>query len=324
LVGWQEVWIMDRKELLQPLEKGVSNNWFLAILSFVLALVIASAISILIGGPIRKIARSMDEVSLGQWNTTIATVRHDELGVLAKHFNHMTKKIRDLIDDLRVKEEEKKNSDFRALQSQIRPHFLYNTLNCIGAVARKGQYDKVDVLISSLAETFQYSLDLSPSPVAFREELKAVQYYIHLMQIRYDTQFSVEMDIDQYTRSFSLPKFTLQPLIENSIFHGIVPNSEPGVLFIGTTFHGDSWDIIIEDSGIGMQPDKLSAIIESLNQHRNSEYEHIGLYNVHNRLKLMFGAAYNFQMTSSAGAGSRIILTLPAFTTDNEGGETFC
>ncbi|TBL71104.1 histidine kinase [Paenibacillus thalictri] len=314
LVGWQEIWVLDRKELLTPLQKGMSSNWLLISLSCVLALFISFMISIFIGSPIKKIARSMDEISLGQWNTTIKEVRHDELGILAKHFNHMTKKIRNLIDDLQLKEAEKKESDFRALQSQIRPHFLYNTLNLIGAAARKEQFDKVDAMISSLIETLQYSIDLSPMPLTFQEELLSVQHYIHLMQIRYETHFSIEMDIDPYTQSLLLPKFTLQPLTENSIFHGIVPDNQPGVLFIGTTFHGDSWDIIIEDSGIGIEPEKLAAIIQSLDRQRTDEHEHIGLYSVHNRLKIMFGDAYHIQMASTVREGTRIILTLPALS----------
>lgn len=313
LVGWQEIWIMDRKELLKPLQKGLSSNWLIVLLSCLLALFLAYTISILIDGPIKRIARSMDEVSQGQWHTTIPMDQHDELGVLAKHFNHMTKKIRGLIDDLKYTEEKKKESDFRALQSQIRPHFMFNTLNSIGAVARKGEFDKVDLLISSFAESIQYSLDMSPAPIAFRQELKAVQSYIHLIQIRYDTQFTIEMDIDPHTNELALPKFTLQPLIENSIFHGIVPSSKPGVLFIGTTLYGDSWDIIVEDSGIGIGQDELLALIQSLDQPRTSDdYEHIGLYSVHNRLKFMFADAYRFHMTSSAESGTRIILTLPA------------
>jgi two-component system sensor histidine kinase YesM len=311
LVGWQEIWIMDRKELLKPLQQGLSSSWLVVLYSSLLALLLAYVISVLIGGPIRKIAESMNEVSQGQWNTTIRLERYDELGLLAKHFNSMTKKISELIADLTRKESEKKESDFRALQSQIRPHFMYNTLNSIGAASRKGQFDKVDALISSFSETLQYCLDMSPAPLTFKEEMNAVQYYIQLMQIRYDTRFSVEMDIDPHTRSLVLPKFTLQPLIENSIFHGIVPDLKSGVLFIGTALNGDSWDIMVEDSGIGMAPEKLLDVLQSLDRQRHTEFEHIGLYSVHNRLKLMFGEAYSFQMTSSSESGTRIILTLP-------------
>lgn len=317
-VDWQEVWVLDRKELLQPLQKSISFNWFLTVISILLAFIIACMISILIGGPIKKIARSMDEVSRGQWNTKIAILGHDELGVLANHFNHMTKKIRELIDDLKYQEEEKKKSDFLSLQSQISPHFLYNSLNCIRASARENQFDKVDALISSLTETVQYSLDAPPAPLSFQKELNAVKSYIHLMQIRYDNHFIVEMDIDPQTYPFLLPKFTLQPLVENSIFHGIVPRKEPGSLFIGTAFHTDSWDIIVEDSGLGMEPEKLIELLTRLEMKRTSNHSHIGLYSVHNRLKLMFGEAYELRMASSHEWGTRIILTLPALIAEPE------
>jgi two-component system sensor histidine kinase YesM len=315
LLGWQVVWAMDRKELLVPLQRNISYSWFLVMLSFVLSLIVAWAISLFISRPINQIAGSMDRVGAGQWDTAIPVTRRDELGRLANHFNRMTNTIRELIADLQRTEKAKKESDFRALQTQIRPHFLFNTFNSISIAAKEHQPDKVDLLITSLTETLHYSLERSPAPVTLDEELRAVQSYIQLMQLRYDNRFSVLTDIDESTAGFVIPKFTLQPLIENCIFHGLIPKEGVGTLFVGSTRYRDTWDIIIEDTGVGIASDTLGALLDKLNGNAMEsgipEFEHIGLSNVHYRLKLMFGERYQLEMTSSKQSGTRIVLSLP-------------
>lgn len=324
LLSWQVVWVIDKSVLLQPLRQNLQYVWFLAGLSLLLSFLIAYTVSAFTGRPIRLLERSMDQVGQGQWDTSIPVIRNDELGRLTLHFNRMTAKVRELIANLKSTEEAKKESDFLALQSQIRPHFIFNTLNSISMAARENQLEKVDRLISSFTESIHYSLNDSPAPIELEQELKALHGYIYLMQIRYEDQFELETDIDSSTSKLLVPKFTLQPLVENSIFHGLVASRRRGTLFIGTERGADSWDIIIEDTGVGMTKSRLAAIMDELSRsdgRQSKQTRHIGLRNVHSRLQSMFGEAYRIHIDSEEGRGTRTIITLPT-NHSPEGGNT--
>ncbi|WP_135548842.1 sensor histidine kinase [Paenibacillus cymbidii] len=319
LLSWQVVRVIDKTELLKPLQKKLDYIGLLTLLSLALSSIIAYTLSRFFGNPIRVIARSMDKVGLGHWDTQIDVTRNDELGLLAQHFNRMTAKIRDLIEELKQTEKAKQQSDFLAFQTQIRPHFIFNTLNSISMAAREAQPEKVDRLISSFTETIHYTLDYSPSPVTLREELQALASYIFLMQIRYNHIFSLETDIEPSTEQLLLPKFTLQPIVENAIFHGFAPVRKKGTLFIGTERVGETWELMIEDSGNGMSEEQLAALLDRLERHPAEPGGHIGLRNVHSRLKLMYGDAYRMKIESRTDQGTRVILAFPV--RGQEGGD---
>lgn len=312
-LGWQVVWVMDKSDMIGPLRANMRISWVMIGLTIALSLIIAWAITLLISRPIKKIADSMIHVGDGQWDTHIPLQSRDELGMLARRFNQMTAKIRELIADLQHTEKAKKESDFRALQTQIRPHFLFNTLNTISIAAKEHQTEKVDTLISSLTNSIHYSLDHSPAPVTLSSELHALRSYIDLMQIRYDHRFTVDMDIDPAALELTLPKFTLQPLVENSIFHGLVLKESGGTLFIGATRYQNTWDIIIEDTGLGIEEEQLKALKERLKLAEVEQFEtrHIGMSNVHHRLKLTYGDRYHIHISSTVGQGTQIVLSLP-------------
>jgi two-component system sensor histidine kinase YesM len=308
-VGWQVVWLLDQQTLLEPLQRLLKYTVWMALLSLVLSFGIAGLISVLISRPIRSIASTMNEVSKGNLDVSIHLTRADELGLLAGHFNRMVGRLKGLIEDLRHTEEQRKAADFKALQAQIKPHFLYNTLNTISMVTRQGKHEQADELISALIDQLQYSLDASPAPVTLREELRSMESYITLMIARYKGAFVYESDIDPAVLERLLPKFTLQPLIENAIFHGLVPLGRPGTLFIGASDHGESWELMIEDDGVGMSEARLQQLRNKIDGHERSD--RIGMVNVHRRLQLMFGERYSVQIESTATAGTRIIVSLP-------------
>lgn len=317
VIGWDVVWILDKTALLKPLQETISFTWMLGFASLLLSMAMAYTISLLVSRPIRKIADSMNAVGDGQLDISIPLNRQDELGLLAKHFNRMTAHIRELIYDLKRSEKQKQVSDFLALQAQIKPHFLFNTLNTISMASRSGEYNKVDQLVSSLTAQLDYSLKASPGPITLREEINALENYVQLMQIRYPGKFSFHMDIDPMTLDNKLPKFALQPLVENSIFHGLVPDQKEGVLFVGTSFGTDGWDIMIEDNGIGMSAERLSKLTDRLYNRvagrlpdEQTGGHSIGLVNVHQRLQMMYGDRYQFHIDSTPGEGTRLLIQL--------------
>ncbi|MBD2847592.1 sensor histidine kinase [Paenibacillus sp. IB182496] len=313
-LGWQLVWVMDRTELLRPLEQSTRFAVILASASVLLSLLIAYLISAFISRPIRLIASSVQRVGSGDFDIAVELNRQDELGQLARYFNLMTRRIRELIGELKRTEARKQQSAFRALQAQINPHFLYNTLNTISMAAREGETRKIDELIASLTNQLQYSLDASPQPVALREELLHLENYAVLMMNRYPDSFTLDLDIDPLTLSCTVPKFILQPLAENAIFHGLVPKKTSGTLFICTYVEETRWRLIVEDDGVGMTPAKLEELRRSLAEAEQGSPltgGHIGLRNVHQRLSMRFGEQYAMEIESREGEGTRLALTLP-------------
>ncbi|WP_284641953.1 sensor histidine kinase [Paenibacillus silviterrae] len=314
VMNWQVMWMMDKTELLRPLEATVRFTVALAVASLILALVIAWIMSKMIGQPIRQFALSLDEISSGNLNAKIPVNRRDEIGNLARHFNRMTKQIGLLIEDLKTTEAKKKAFEIRMLQAQIKPHFLFNTLNAISMKSREGDLSKVDLLISSLTRQLDYSLSQTMEDVSLKDELNAVEHYIQLMQVRYEGRFAYETDIDPATLSYKLPKFTLQPIVENCIFHGLSPMQGSGTLFIGSTRDGGDWELLIEDNGIGIPEDVLGKLREVLQRdsvEEADEEEGIGFANVHYRLRTLYGPAYSMSLDSSADFGTRILIRMP-------------
>ncbi|MBW7459817.1 histidine kinase, partial [Paenibacillus sepulcri] len=313
ITGWQIVWIMNKSDLLKPLDYSVRLSWWLALASLLLSTALSFFISSYISRPIRRIAASINEVSSGNLNAEVRLNRQDEIGFLAMHFNKMTHKIGDLIDELKETEEQKKQSDFKALHMQIKPHFLYNTLNTISMMGRQGKSEQMDRMISALTNQLHYTLDASPAPVSLREELNAARNYVQLMKSRYPGKFEFDMDIDPLSLDRQLPKFILQPLVENAIFHGLVPSKNEGLLFISTALEDHYWELLIEDDGVGMNEQSLNELKARIHYRGREDQtgEHIGLTNVHERLRLMFGVEYRIEISSEAHRGSRITIRLP-------------
>ncbi|HEY0826710.1 MAG TPA: histidine kinase [Bacilli bacterium] len=313
VLNWQLVWIMNTSDLLAPLNSSLRFTWLLALLSLMLSIGLSILISVFISRPIKQIASFIVKVGDGHFNDYLHMDRKDEIGYLALYFNQMTKKIRELIEKLKISEEQKKQSDFKALYAQIKPHFLYNTLNTISMLGRQGDSLKLDQLISSLTSQLHYTLDTSPAPVTLWKELKAVENYIDLMQSRYPGGFECELEIDPLSLDKTLPKFILQPLVENALFHGIIPKKGTGLLFICTTVEEDHWEILIEDDGVGMNRDVLKNLCNQLDNPETIEQtsDHIGIRNVHERFRLMFGQNYYLELISEEGNGTKILIKLP-------------
>lgn len=314
-LGWELVLIMNQTQMIRPLNEIVHSIWKLALIYLLFSLVAAYAISAYISRPIRRISASMEKFSHGDLDTAIFFQREDELGLLAHHFNRMTARIRELIEDLKRSEERKKRSDFYALQAQIRPHFLFNTLNTIKIFANQGKPDQVDRLISLLCGQLHYSFHASPVPVTLREEITSVKQYAELMSTRYNGNIRLEVDIHPLTLECTIPKFTCQPLIENAIFHGLVPHRSSGHIFMATLIEGDHWSLIVEDDGAGMEQERMRELrlaLEGAEENVAGEAKGVGLVNVHRRLSMMFGHEYKLlQLTSEPGRGTRIRMQFP-------------
>jgi sensor histidine kinase YesM len=287
-----------------------------------------------ITGPVRDLAHASMKIAGGKLDVPDIKVHsRDEVGILAESFNTMSRNIHEMVEGLKQKsqlekklhedelkivkmEQSLKEAQFLGLQSQINPHFLFNTLNTISRVAAFEHADTSMKLIESLANMFRYNLRDGAGEISLEEELKITREYLHIQELRFSDRFCYEIDCRLDPTHISLPTFTLQPLLENAVRHGIEPKESGGRVRIKISRKNATICIKIHDTGIGMGPEKLAELRSSLaapmdNALHSSANSGIGIKNVAGRLSLYFNGKSSLNIYSKRGFGTLVTLTLP-------------
>lgn len=226
-----------------------------------------------------------------------------EVELLADNYNQMICRVRELMDDISVKEKTLRQAELNALVSQINPHFLYNTLDTIVWMAEFNDSTKVIALTKSLAAFFRLSLSGGRELVTVEDELEHVRQYLYIQKERYEDKLSYEIDAPKDLLDYTVPKIVLQPIVENSIYHGIKPLDGPGRIMVTVREEDDRLIFTVSDNGIGFDPDAAAAVKPSLS-------ERVGLRNVDQRLKLYYGPEYGVTLHSVPGAGCSVSLAV--------------
>ena len=261
--------------------------------------------------PIETLVSSMNRVTSGQLDTKIEIREKDsdEMRLVSSGFNWMTSRIQTLIENAREESERKKNAELKALQAQISPHFLYNMVNEINALARLGRTEEVSGFVIHLGKLLRRSITFRDDFVKLSDDLVFVEDYIRLQQIRYDQLFDVDIQVDSEIMDCLIPNLIIQPLVENAIIHGFTAGKEGYLLNIrGYERDGDVC-LEIYDNGIGVEKEYLKYI-------NNVEkgvgiYGGLGVENVQKRLLLIYGMRYGIKMESEKGRYTKVIILLP-------------
>ncbi len=218
----------------------------------------------------------------------------------------------------------KRKAELRALQAQINPHFLYNTLNTITWQAADQGASEISVLSNSLGKFFRVSLSKGKEVITIQEEMEHVCSYLEIQKIRYKSKIYYEISIPEEIRRMSIVKLVLQPLVENSLYHGIKMKENQGCIRISAVLQEDGYGvpgikICVEDDGLGIDREKLEQLNEGLSQCITDSNSGYGIYNVNERLKLYYGEAYGLTLESRQGEGTRAIIVIPAQEMGGEG-----
>lgn len=234
----------------------------------------------------------------------------DDLNDMIDEINTLTHKLVNTSNNLYQAEIEKKRAEISYLRSQINPHFLYNTLETIKGIAMTNDIMEISTIAQCLGDIFRYSIKGS-SEVTLEEEVKMIKAYIEIQTFKFGNKGTVFYNINNETLNIIIPKMIMQPIVENAFVHAIEKNTDDTTLYIGTKIDKDNLIIIIQDDGVGIEPCELDKIVTSLNCENDFNSNHVGISNVHRRLRMIYGNEYGVGIESADGEGTKISIMLP-------------
>ena len=228
-----------------------------------------------------------------------------------RQFNKMARKINGLMERVKNNEKQKRKLEIQALQAQINPHFLSNTLNTVSYIARMKKEETIEILVNAIIELLCDSMKNDDSLHTVEEELRVIKNYIIIQDYRLLGKFTVDIQIDEEIASCMMPRFILQPVVENSIIHGIEPANRRGVVSIKGSQRDGKICFTITDNGIGIESGKIEKIIAKPRNQEKSRFSGIGIGNVDRRIKLMMGEEYGLTMKSEKNIFTTVEIRLP-------------
>ena len=318
--GWTTVGVIP----LRYINKDLAGIQYLTVIIIVLTIIIGVTVSVIIAQslilPLENTVNALEKFSRGDFAVRLKENRCDEIGKLNRIFNKAIKEINELMQKVTQSEILNKEMEFKTLQSQMNPHFLYNTLDTINWLAFKEKQTEICNLVAAISSLIRASISNKKSIITIEHELDYVKNYIYIQHIRYKDRFDTIYDIDESLLKQAVPKLIIQPIVENAIIHGIENSKNKNLLYISVKRENECIVIIVKDTGIGMTDEKVSELLkEPLNAEGDEQKAHtnLGLYAVHKRIQLMYGDLYGLTVQSQAGEGTTVTLHIP-FTKKQE------
>lgn len=305
---WRVIGLISLDSLTKNLDAIRGLIYCIGIFSIIIVIFISHITSKKITDPIYDITKAMNRFENGEWPDKLEAKTEDELKYLITSFNKMIYNIKNLIEQIYKEEEENKKLELESiktqldlLQSQINPHFIHNTLNAINYLAIKNNQEEIRELIQSFNSLLRQSISTSKKLITLKEELTCTQNYLKIQKYRYGDIIKLVCNIPEELNNCLVPKLILQPLIENSLYHGIVPKGYAGTIRIDIFPQKDFISIRVIDDGVGISKQKSS----------HKGFNGISLDNISERLRLYFGSEYNLNIYSKIGIGTCIEFNIP-------------
>ncbi len=313
---WRVVGVSSFEELISDGQHealrmvGISAIVILAA-SVVLSILLSRTLSL----PIHDLILAMRSFEKSADNFTYEPVTGvREVQNLSASFGHMVRKIQQLMVTVRSEEVNLRKTELKALQAQINPHFLYNTLDSISWMCERGKNAEAVEMVGALAKLFRISISKGHELIPIRSEVQHAQSYLQIQSVRYRNQFAYRFEVDEDCLDFLCNKITLQPIIENAIYHGINGLVDEGEITIRVTSEGEDILFIVEDNGVGMEPEQIAEIFTRKPDGKAG----IGIKNVNDRLKIWFGERYGLHIESEPDCGTRVTVRMPKVREEDE------
>ena len=297
--------------VLHPIARIRQVVLALALLALAGGTVMAWIFSGRIAAPLRRLCADVHQVEEGDLEHTFSMDSFSELNDLSTGMARMLARIRELIERVRTKEEEKRRMELNWLQAQIDPHFMYNTLFSIKCSVDMGRNEAAGHMLTIFIQMLRGVLSTPDELITVRSQMESLRQYVELQRFRYDEAFDALIEYDEQVAGFRIPKLLIQPLVENAILHGVDMASGDGMITVIARRQGDAVSIQVEDNGVGMTQERIREVMTKTAQ-EDAGRPHLGVRNVHDRIRLHFGEEWGLHIESAPGAGTRITLRVPA------------
>ncbi len=314
--------VVADKAIISSLKKTVVAGIVVALAAVATAVAASAAYARFLSKPLIELAASMGKIRLDSSQHLERSERDDEIGLLQNSFADMAERTQNLIASEYIAKIEKRNAQLRALQAQINPHFIYNTLQAIGGMALKHEVPGIYEVTLNLIDIMRYSLNFSKDRVRLGDELKYLQSYLQIQNLRFGKRLDLSFDAPEDSFEYLVPKLILQPLVENCFEHGLAERAGRWTVTVSVAVQGDDLFLSVTDNGVGIPLEKLEQIRAALERGTDSSLrgaEHIGLTNVNARIRLMFGGEeYGLTIESDPERGTSITVRLRAVKESEE------
>lgn len=309
--GWRIISLIPEEEIFHDLEKMQLVTLLIIILLIVISLLLGFIFSFQIVHPLKKLGSLMKLAENGDFDIKVKVNSKDEIGTLAQAFNSMISKINSLIHEVYIEQIRQSELELQMLQSQINPHFIYNTLESISMMATIHNDDSTSEMAYNLGSILRYGINKTKEVVTVREELDNLEKYISLQEIRFHSVYTITISVSPDLYDIYITKLILQPIVENAIFHGMKDIRSGGKIIV-TGYKTDNNLLVfeVEDNGKGMT-DSLTKDLNDYINDKNNLFSSIGLRNVNKRIKIKYGDEYGLEIQSIADIGTKVIVRLP-------------
>lgn len=309
---WFMVTVLPSPPLIHASNRLMIQIALIYAVFLVLALIFANVLAHSITGRLSSVIRQMQTVRHGPPTPMDSPSAHDEIGDLIDTYNYMTRKMDELMKTQAKAAEDLRIAEFNSLQAQINPHFLYNTMDMINWMALQGQTDEISHAVQSLSRFYKLTLSRQKGISTIARELEHITIYVQLQNMRYHDSIELITDIPDELSEYQIPKLTLQPVVENSILHGILEKeSKSGTIVITGWMENADVVLLVSDDGVGIPPEILSTILSG-NGNSQSGGTNIAVYNTHRRLQILYGNDYGLTYSSKLGEGTEVEIRFPA------------
>ncbi|MFD0674594.1 histidine kinase [Cohnella sp. GCM10027633] len=308
--GYRAIVAVDKRDFSGEIRSWTTRFTGLVLLSLLVSFGLGWLIWRTVYGPIAKLSKEIKYVSNNRFTSEIDATRIREFDGLLQEFRLMRTRILELVQEVEQKEKLKRHLEVEKLLYQINPHFMHNTLNSIQLIARMNGQAEIDRLVTLFTRVLHYNLGKEGSIVSIREELRALQDYVDLQRVRYDYNFDVRIEADEDLQTQQIPRFLMQPLVENALYHGL--SDTDGIIEVKAKRDGPAHFLLsVKDNGVGMSEDKIAELLGERRSELRKVGLGIGLGFVNNMVKVHYGDHVTLRIVSAPGEGTEMSWRLP-------------
>jgi two-component system sensor histidine kinase YesM len=310
--NWKIFYSIDTNSLTQEIKQNKVFIYIIVLICMFISFPLILLITHYITTPLKNLLESMKNLKKGNFTEQVKVTNNDEIGQLSVVYNEMVIEIKELIEENYVLEIKEREAELNALHSQINPHFLYNTLDTIYWKAQGNNQKEIGDMIYSLSKLFRLSLNRGENFITISKEKELLEHYLLLQRIRFKDKLIYEILIDDSILNYVIPKFILQPFIENAIVHGLEPKEGTGNILIEGQHLDNNLYFTIQDNGIGIETNKLNNLVNYINEpNKNGKLGGYAINNISERLRLHFQNNYSLKFTSNINKGTKIEIIIP-------------